>query len=192
MSTLSQLLKKAERTPISFDQIKNILPASMRHKTVMRTLDNLPEKCTDKDIFGDGENCCLYCTRYDSMGSVVANHWVVLLLKKSKKNSNRQPYVEWSDSLGNNIQGLLHKLGSIKSQGLLYWKRNRRGRLFESTHQFQGDNMEDCGDFAAIRICFRHLTNKQYRRFITNSPLNPDMTVSLLSYIPLHLQASDP
>jgi len=188
MATLSQLLKKAERTPISYDQIQKILPQHIRDKTVMRTLDDLPEKCSDKDLFGDGENCCLYCTRYDATGREVSNHWVVLLLKKSKKNSNRTPYVEWSDSLGNNITGLVHKLGSIKSQGLIYWKQHRRGRVFESTHQLQSDTMEDCGDFAAVRICFRQYTNKQYRRFITNSPMNPDLTVSTLCYIPLHLQ----
>jgi len=177
--TIEQEIEKREHTSISFAQIQKVLPPSIRHSTHMVELDKLPERPKDSDIFGSAQNVCLFCNRYMS-GRVVASHWVVLLLKKKKNRST----VEVCDPLGNTLEHLLHVLRPPK-MSLLWWKRNRRGKVLSSTVQFQKDTLSDCGDHAANRICLRSLSNRQYQHFLKHSRMPSDVVVSMLCFLPL-------
>lgn len=179
--TLAAEIKHREHTSISFSQIQKILtPHSLRKSTVMKELDHLPEHCKDSDIFGSATSVCLFCNRYIN-GRVVASHWVVLLYKKRKHGRN---IVEFCDPLGNSLEALMHILRPPK-MSLLWWKKNRRGKVVSSTVRFQNDALSDCGDHAAVRICLRQLNNRQYAQFLKHGGLNTDIIVSLLSFLPL-------
>lgn len=182
MKTISQAIKILEKIPLSFDDIRSALPKKVRDITVMRELDHLPENCKDSDIFGEAQNCCLFCNRY-SNGKVIASHWVVILRKGTTRGGRAT--VEWCDSLGNSLIHLVHKLGNVKSDGLMFWKKNRKGKILESKAIFQKASFQDCGDHAICRCVFRNLSNTQYRHFLTNGPLPPDMLVTLLTFVHL-------
>ena len=172
---MSQELGKRERTPISYDDILKCLPPAIKKITVMKELDKLPPKCTTSDIFGHATNCCLFCNRYGHSGNIITSHWVVLIKRKSR--------VEYSDSLGNSVNELLHLLGNVKSPGFRYWKNNTR--VLDTHSQLQRDALQDCGDWAAIRCCLHFMSNKQFVRFIKSSPVSPDITASFLTFLPL-------
>ena len=179
--TLADEIKHREHTSISFSQIQKILtPHSLRKDTVMKELDKLPEHCRDSDLFGSSKNVCLFCNRYVG-GRVVASHWVVLLHKQRKHGRN---IVEFCDPLGNSLEELMHLLRPPK-MSLIWWKRNRRGKVVSNTVRFQKDQLSDCGDHAAVRICLRELNNRKYAQFLKHSRLNSDVIVSLLSFLPL-------
>ena len=146
----------------------------------MVELDKLPEHCRDADIFGSSQNVCLYCNRYQN-GKVVASHWVVLLMKHKKHG---RTFVEFCDPLGNTLEELVHILRA-PTNALIWWKRNRRGKVLSSTVRFQKDKFEDCGDHAAVRICLRDLTNRKYAFFLKHSNILTDVLVSLLCFLPL-------
>ncbi len=175
LTSLSKELSNRERTPISYDDILKCLPPAVKKITVMKELDKLPTKCTTADIFGHATNCCLFCNRYDHSGRVITSHWIVLLKRKNR--------VEYSDSLGNTINGLLHLLGPVKSNGFDYWRKHTR--VLATHSQLQRDSLQDCGDWAAIRCCLHSLSNKQFYRFIKSSPVSPDITAAFLTFLPL-------
>ena len=179
--TLAAEIKHRENTSISFSQIQKILStSSLRKNTVMKELDHLPEHCKDSDLFGSAQNVCLFCNRYIN-GRVVASHWVVLMHKKKKHGRN---IVEFCDPLGHTLEQLMHILRPPK-MSLIWWKKNRRGKVVSSTVRFQNDALSDCGDHAAVRICLRKLNNRQYAQFMKHGGLTPDVIVSLMSFLPL-------
>ena len=162
-------ITRIENTPINFAQIQSIVHKKIKSNLVMRVLDKLPENCKMSDIFGGKKFCALFCDRHFH-GKIVASHWVCLIKKNGK--------VEMFDSLGNSPLRLTHVLNSPK-HGFLKWCNDLNVKY--NTTRLQHKDLQDCGDWVAVRMTKWQLSNKQFVKWIRSFHIAPDKVVSLMS-----------
>ncbi len=173
--TLREDVVTREQTPISFNQIAKVVSRHgiMPHLCVV---DELPRVPHDRDIFASKDTACLLCTMHDAGNNPLeVSHWVTLMKKGS--------YYEMYDSLGNTLQKLVHRLNS--GTQLLSWAKGKHIRMNTHKHQKSIAHVNDCGCFAAVRVIMKEKNNVEFHRWLTDSFISPDLSVSMMCYLDL-------
>ena len=172
--TLHSDIMLREQTPISFKQIQAILS---RHKISPKFnfLEDMPERPTDKMLFGAGDSACIMCTLFHH-GKPISNHWVCLL--------KRQNYYSFFDPLGHSIRSLELKL-KMNRTPLSNWAAGRQVRHSSAKLQQMAADINTCGCHVAVRILHKNKSNPEYARWLQKSFMQPDLSVSMLCYLDL-------
>lgn len=171
MKTLRGSLNEFEDQAQSFRDILRVLH---KHRPLPKYVetDKLPQTPTDADIFGNSDCCLMLCNMYKPKFM----HWVSLHKKDNK-------YV-FFDSLGNSFESLAAKL-TRNQNSLLNWRRGKR--LEENRVRIQkfDVHVKTCAAHQAVRLAMRHMSNKTYLHWIKTGVVDPDLSVSMLTYLEL-------
>ena len=123
-------------------------------------------------MFGNSDCALLLCNMYRPKFM----HWVSLHKKKDG-------YV-FFDSLGNSFESLAAKLTRNQSS-LLNWRRGKRLEENRVRMQKFDVHVKTCAAHQAVRLAMRHMSNKTYLHWIKNGVVDPDVSVSMLTYLEL-------
>jgi len=184
MATLSEAILRREQTSIDFEQIQKT--CAPHEKVSFAYLDDIPENPSDAHFFKHGTTCCaVLCTVHDvhTHTPTDIHHWITLL-KNHDSKLNSKPHYIFHDSLGNTIAQLEGKMKVFK-KSLTNWAADRRVVQNRVILQKHVANIQDCGMHCIARIIMRNMDQQEFIRWIKNSPLNPDLSVSFLSYFSL-------
>ena len=171
MKTLRGSLNEFEDEAQSFRDIVRVLHNRRPLPKYVET-DKLPDNPTDKDIFGTSDCALVLCNMYRPKFM----HWVSL-----QRRGNTYVFF---DSLGNSLESLAAKL-THNQQSLLNWRRGKR--LEENRVRIQkfDVHVKTCAAHQAVRLMMRDMSNKSYIHWIKNGVVDPDASVSLLTYLEL-------
>ena len=175
MTTLREMVMKREQTPISFEQIQKVLKGHTTCNFVL--MDDLPERPSDKTIFGAHDCCAILGTLHSHGHATNINHWTALIRRKGE--------YWFADSLGNDIATLTAKLHN-GHKGLLNWANSRKVVSTRVQIQKYSSNVSDCGCHVAARLIMKHLPPRKYIHWLKHGFLgDTDLSVSLLCFFDL-------
>ena len=175
MTTLKQDIKKAEGTPISFEEIQRVLKNHTTCNFVL--LDDLRDKPTDHEIFASHDCVAILCTLHSHGVATNINHWVCIIKRKGE--------YWFFDSLGHDPVSLTARLHN-GHKALVNWMSSRKVVSNRVKVQSFQDNVQSCGSHVACRLVQKRMSNKKYIHWLKHGFLgDTDLTVSLLTFFDL-------
>lgn len=171
--TRMDLAEQSERIDLGFKDIKRML-LSKKNKVKILQYENLASYHSLDDLIGNDEGAIILLT-IQTPNAPPVGHWIAVL--KTPQG------FEHFDSYGIAID---QELAITHEKPLMTnLVKNTTKKVFESRHIFQAmrEHVNTCGRWCVVRILNNKMNDTEFLRFIDSSGHNPDLTVSVLTYM---------